>query len=335
MARGRSIGLTLGTGVGGVVVVDGRVLLGHDGTAGEIGHQTIDPEGPPCGCGNHGCLEAFARADRIAAACGTETAEAAIEAARAGDATALAGLERIGTYLGIGIANMIVVLSPDRVVIGGGIAAAGDLLLGPISVELARRVHDDVAHVRQGRHGRARDVGGRHRGGDPWGGGDRSATRRRGRIVNEPGHRPQYRRIEVALRERIAAMRPGDRLPSDSQLCGEFGVSRMTARNAMQRLADEGIVARHPGRGSFVAEPPAHRRANRLMTFTQEMPTPWPRAELAGPGALDPAVDGGRGRRSSASRSERPSSHLRRLRCADAEPIALETAILVAAGAES
>ena len=135
------VGLTLGTGVGGVVVVDGRVLLGHDGTAGEIGHQTIDPEGPPCGCGNHGCLEAFARADRIAAACGTETAEAAIEAARAGDATALAGLERIGTYLGIGIANMIVVLSPDRVVIGGGIAAAGDLLLGPISVELARRVH--------------------------------------------------------------------------------------------------------------------------------------------------------------------------------------------------
>ncbi|MGZ9160751.1 MAG: ROK family protein [Candidatus Limnocylindrales bacterium] len=134
------IGLTLGTGVGGVVAVDGRVLLGHDGTAGEIGHQTIDPDGPPCGCGNHGCLEAFARADRIADACGTETAEAAIEAARAGDAAALSGLERIGTYLGIGVANMIVVLSPDRVVIGGGIAAAGDLLLVPIRAEIERRV---------------------------------------------------------------------------------------------------------------------------------------------------------------------------------------------------
>ena len=134
------IGLTLGTGVGGVVVVDGEVLLGHDGTAGEIGHQTLDPDGPPCGCGNHGCLEAFARADQLAAACGTSTAEAAIRAARDGDATALAGLERIGTYLGIGIANMIVVLSPDRVVIGGGIAAAGELLVEPIRVELQRRV---------------------------------------------------------------------------------------------------------------------------------------------------------------------------------------------------
>jgi len=134
------IGLTLGTGVGGVVIVDGEVLLGHDGTAGEIGHQTIDPDGPLCGCGNHGCLEAFARADRLAAACGTATAEAAMEAARDGDAAALAGFDRIGTYLGIGIANMIAVLSPDRVVIGGGIAAAGDLLLDPIRAELERRV---------------------------------------------------------------------------------------------------------------------------------------------------------------------------------------------------
>ena len=88
------IGLTLGTGVGGVIAIDGRVHQGHDGTAGELGHQTIDPDGPPCGCGNRGCLEAFARADRIAAACGTATAEAAVDAARAGDAAAVAGLGR-------------------------------------------------------------------------------------------------------------------------------------------------------------------------------------------------------------------------------------------------
>jgi glucokinase len=123
-----------------VIAVDGRVHLGHDGTAGEVGHQTIDPDGPACGCGNHGCLEAFARADRIAAACGTETAEAAVTAARAGDVRATDGLAEIGRYLGIGIANMVVVLSPDRVVIGGGIAAAGELLLGPIRAELRRRV---------------------------------------------------------------------------------------------------------------------------------------------------------------------------------------------------
>ena len=141
-ARGADsmVGLTLGTGVGGVIAIDGHVHLGHDGTAGEVGHQVIDPDGPSCNCGNHGCLEAFARADRIAEACGTETVEAAVAAARAGDAQAIAGLERVGRYLGIGIGNMITVISPDRVVIGGGIAAAGALLLDPIRAEVQRRV---------------------------------------------------------------------------------------------------------------------------------------------------------------------------------------------------
>jgi len=141
-ARGASsmIGLTLGTGVGGVIAIDGRVVQGHDGTAGEIGHQTIEPDGPWCGCGNRGCLEAFARADQIAAACGTATAEEAVVRARAGDPRALEGLREIARYLGIGIANMVVVFSPDRVVIGGGISAAADLLFGPIRDELRRRV---------------------------------------------------------------------------------------------------------------------------------------------------------------------------------------------------
>ncbi|MGH2401787.1 MAG: ROK family protein [Candidatus Limnocylindria bacterium] len=134
-------GLTLGSGVGGVVVVDGRVHFGHDGTGGEVGHQTIEADGPPCTCGNRGCLEALTRADRIAAACGTQTAEQAVEAARAGDERAVGGLARIGGYLGIGIANLIVLLTPDRVVIGGGVSAAGDLLLEPIRAEVRRRVH--------------------------------------------------------------------------------------------------------------------------------------------------------------------------------------------------
>lgn len=134
------VGLTLGTGVGGVIAIGGRVVLGHDGTAGEVGHHTIDPDGPPCNCGNNGCLESFARADRIAAACETDTVEAAVEAARGGDARALAGLASVGRYLGIGIANMIVLFSPDRVVIGGGIAASADLLLGAIRDEVQRRV---------------------------------------------------------------------------------------------------------------------------------------------------------------------------------------------------
>ncbi len=134
------VGLTLGTGVGGVIAVDGRVVQGHDGTAGELGHQTIDPDGPSCGCGNYGCVEAYARADRLAEACGTATAEEAVARARNGDARALDGLARVGRYLGIGIANMVTVITPDRVVIGGGVAAAGELLFAPIRAELERRV---------------------------------------------------------------------------------------------------------------------------------------------------------------------------------------------------
>jgi glucokinase len=142
-ARGVStmIGFTLGTGVGGVMAVDGRVHQGHDGTAGELGHQTIDPDGPWCGCGNRGCLEAFARGDQIAKLCGTATPEEAIEKARVGDARAIEGFRQAGRYLGIGIANMVAVVSPDRVVLGGGLAVAADLMLESIHDELRRRVH--------------------------------------------------------------------------------------------------------------------------------------------------------------------------------------------------
>jgi glucokinase len=151
--RGASsmIGLTLGTGVGGVIAVDGRVYQGRDGTGGELGHQTIDPDGPWCGCGNRGCVEAYARADRIAATCGTATAEEAVLAAQAGDERARAGLAEVGRYLGIGISNAVVVITPDRIVIGGGVAAAGELLFAPIRAEIARRVTitavDDVVLV--------------------------------------------------------------------------------------------------------------------------------------------------------------------------------------------
>jgi glucokinase len=135
------VGFALGTGVGGVVVVGNQVHFGHDGTGGELGHQTLLPDGPPCTCGNRGCLEAFAKADAVAAACGTSTAETAVQAARAGDERAIAGLAEIGRWLGIAIANLIVVLTPDRVVLGGGVSAAGALLIEPIRAEVRRRVH--------------------------------------------------------------------------------------------------------------------------------------------------------------------------------------------------
>jgi GntR family transcriptional regulator len=143
----------------------------------------------------------------------------------------------------------------------------------------------------------------------------------------DAGYVPRHRRIEQVLRERISRLKPGDRLPSDTELVAEFEVSRMTARNAMQRLAEEGLVARLPGRGSFVAQPPAHRRADRLMTFSREMArrgrTPssrllarWIRPSTR---AEASALDLARGT---------PIVEIRRIRLADGEPIAVETAIL-------
>ena len=134
------VGMTLGTGVGGGIAIRGTLYLGRDGAAGEIGHQTIDPDGPLCNCGNRGCVEAFARADVIAATCGTSTVEEAVRAAAAGDARAVDGLAQVGRYLGIGIANIVTVLTPDRVVVGGGVAAAGEVLFAQVRAELERRV---------------------------------------------------------------------------------------------------------------------------------------------------------------------------------------------------
>ena len=152
--------------------------------------------------------------------------------------------------------------------------------------------------------------------------------------MTAPDYRPQYRQIEQALRLRIATLAPGARLPSDAELCAEFGVSRMTARNAMQRLADEGLVARQPGRGSFVAEPPAHRHANRLMTFTQEMlragrrPSSQVLTRVIRPSSAAEALDLGVPR-------HQPVVHLRRLRLADGAPVALESAVLIDACASA
>jgi GntR family transcriptional regulator len=147
-------------------------------------------------------------------------------------------------------------------------------------------------------------------------------------MMVRPAYQPHYRQIEQSLRERIATLPPGERLPSDAELCAEFGVSRMTARNAMQRLADDGLVRREPGRGSFVANPPTHRRATRLMTFTQEMlragrvPTSRVLAREIRPSRPSEAASLGIPPR-------QPVVHLRRLRQADGQPIALETSALI------
>jgi len=153
-----------------------------------------------------------------------------------------------------------------------------------------------------------------------------------GLSLTELSQQPHYRQIEWALRERISTLRPGERLPSDAELCIEFRVSRMTARHAMQRLAEDGLIRREPGRGSFVTRPPAHRRSNRLMTFTQEMtragrvPSSQVLTRVIRPSSAAEAASLGIPVR-------QPVVHLRRLRLADGEPIALESTVLIGATA--
>lgn len=129
--------VTLGTGIGGGVVVDGLLRSGPHGRAGEVGHQVLMSGGPPCGCGNAGCLESFARADALAAAAGTATAREAYDAARAGDPTARAAVDAVAGHLGHALGNLVTVLIPERIVIGGGIADAGEVLLAPLREAIA------------------------------------------------------------------------------------------------------------------------------------------------------------------------------------------------------
>ncbi|MCR4405596.1 MAG: ROK family protein [Anaerolineae bacterium] len=154
-------GLAIGTGIGGGMVINGQLHLGLDGTAGEVGHQIIDPYGPPCGCGSHGCLEAFASGPAITAMAlkaitqglttkiaemvdydlNKVTPEIVCRAAQAGDPIAIDIYERAGFYIGVGVANLITIISPQMVVIGGGVAQAGELLFAPIRRTVQERVH--------------------------------------------------------------------------------------------------------------------------------------------------------------------------------------------------
>jgi len=134
-----SIVLTLGTGVGGAVILDGQLFSGHRGAAGELGLISIDPDGPECNSGNRGSIEQFCSVQAIRRDCGCDPLELADRAA-AGDAEAIAYWERYGRYLGIGIANLIYVLTPEIVVLGGGISAGLDLFLSSAMAEIETRV---------------------------------------------------------------------------------------------------------------------------------------------------------------------------------------------------
>lgn len=165
--RGRAhmILVTLGTGIGGGIVLGGRLYRGHHGFAGEIGHMVVDPNGPPCPCGQRGCWERFAsgsglgrlareaavgaRADRIVALAGGDPelvkGEHVTAAAAEGDAEALEVMASFGWWVALGLANLANAFDPQLFVLGGGLVEAGDVLLEPVRTAF-RELLDGAEH---------------------------------------------------------------------------------------------------------------------------------------------------------------------------------------------
>lgn len=129
--------LTIGTGVGAGLILEGRLWTGADGVAGEFGHITVEPQGRPCGCGNRGCLEQYAFATAISA--GRDGAAKVARRAGQGDAEALARFQEAGRYLGIAAAGVVNLLNLEAIVVGGGVAGSFDLLAPHMRREILAR----------------------------------------------------------------------------------------------------------------------------------------------------------------------------------------------------
>lgn len=151
-----SIMVTLGTGIGGGIMINGNVLRGADGTAGEIGHICVEPFGVPCGCGSRGCVEQYASATAIVRLtkeletnypksnlkdCSKITSKDIYEAALQGDELAIEVFRRQGFYLGIALAGLINVLNTEIIVIGGGAAAGWDLFIPQMLEQIDMRAY--------------------------------------------------------------------------------------------------------------------------------------------------------------------------------------------------
>lgn len=155
-----SIMITLGTGVGGGVIIDGKILRGADGTAGEIGHIGVEPFGAPCGCGSRGCLEQYASATAIVRLAGELksrypksnlhgnsrfTAHDVYCAGSEGDELALEVFRQTGFYLGVALAGLINVLNPEMIVLGGGASAGWKLFFPHVRETIRRRTYREPA----------------------------------------------------------------------------------------------------------------------------------------------------------------------------------------------
>jgi glucokinase len=168
--------VTLGTGIGGAVVLDGRVYRGRNGMAGEFGHMQVLPDGAPCECGGLGCWEQYSSGNALVRFARTRigrvptaledlcdgdpdrlTGQMITAAAEKDDVVALQAFESVGDWLGVGLANLVAAFDPEVVVVGGGVSAAGDLLLDPARSALLRSLvgarHRDVPPVLRARFG--------------------------------------------------------------------------------------------------------------------------------------------------------------------------------------
>jgi glucokinase len=143
--------ITISTGIGGGIIIDSEVYTGSIGTAGEVGHMTIDDDGPPCNCGNRGCWETLASGTAMAREARKQikegartsilgyaegdvekvTAQVIHNAAKEGDSLAKELITRTGYYVGVGLANLVNIFNPELIVIGGGLSNIGDMLLEP------------------------------------------------------------------------------------------------------------------------------------------------------------------------------------------------------------
>ena len=153
--------ITVSTGIGAGIIADGRLYGGTGGAAGEVGHMTIDVNGPRCGCGNRGCWETLASGTALAREAAERVREGArtlitelagernggidarvvFEAAEAGDELARELISRQGYYLGVGLANLVNIFSPELVLVGGGVAKMGDLLFQPATEVVRERAY--------------------------------------------------------------------------------------------------------------------------------------------------------------------------------------------------
>lgn len=174
------VGMTLGTGIGGGIILDSHLFRGSGGNAGEFGHLSINPDGEACFCGNRGCLGLVASASGLVRRCvenlrrglpsslsstfatdpSSLSARAICDAAMAGDALAMSLIDQTGKYLGIGAAHLLSAFNPDMVIFTGGLTAMGDVLLSRIRREARQRAYPHLTEMARIEFGLLQDSAG-------------------------------------------------------------------------------------------------------------------------------------------------------------------------------